>query len=120
MTTVQTCSRSRIHTYAIDSSTAVAALNATSAVTIAGSSSQLSCGSTPETSMNPTTTTRFIAEVIAAVKTIANGITIRGKCIFRTIGSPLTTDPIAVPVASAKNWKSMMFINRNTEELGTV
>ncbi len=54
--------------------------------------------------MNPKTTTRFIAEVIAAVTTIASGITIRGKCIFLTTCSPRTTDPIAAPVASAKNW----------------
>ena len=64
--------------------------------------------------MNPKTTTRFIAEVIAAVTTIASGITIRGKCIFLTTCSPRTTDPIAPPVASAKNWKSMMFISSRT------
>ena len=32
----------------------------------------------------------------------------RGKCILRISVSPRTIAPIAVPVASAKNWKSMI------------
>jgi len=60
------------------------------------------------------TAKRLSTALNAAVSTVANGITMRGKCILRTRLSRFSTAVTEAPVASWKYVISMMFNSSST------